>query len=678
MSHREILEALSGLLLALLVAILSSTIVSNALPTILADLKGTQTQYTWVITATLLASTATTPIWGKLADLFNKKLLYQISIVIFVLGSALAGLAQNMGELIAARAVQGLGMGGVQALAQVIIGAMVAPRERGRYSGYMGAVMAVATVGGPIIGGLIVDSSLGWRWCFYVCVPLAVVALVVLAKTLHLPTVCRPVKIDYFGAVLIPGGVSLLLFWVSFAGKNFAWVSWSSAVYVGGALLVFALAIFAETRASSPIVPLRLFRNRTMTLAVLGSIGVGTAMFGSSVFLGQYYQLARGYSPTHAGLMTLPMVFGLLVSSTVSGQLISRYGKWKGFLVGGSVSLVAGLGLLGTIDHQTNLVLMGGYLVLLGVGLGLTMQNLVLSVQNGVGLADLGAASSTVTFFRSLGGTMGVSVLGAVLATQVGSKIATGIAALHLPPGARASGGGTLDIKHLPAPIQAIVRAAYGDAMSELFLIAAAIALVTVVAVLFIKEVPLRTSLDSSTEITQTAAGVEPVDQGSSVPVDTDLRIVDNPPPAVDNPLLHVGDHEDAVDSERWRYEKVRAQLSELTLAVQEAGDGLNRQARHLRVGLDQLGEDTVNVARTEADQILARARAEAAEVVREARAEAGHLVSAARMESAMTGRKIAELRQLESKLLRSIAEATEYQQAGRAGYGTRTPVAGN
>ncbi|GLZ33214.1 MFS transporter [Lentzea sp. NBRC 105346] len=511
--HREILEALSGLWTALLVAILSSTIVANALPTILAELKGTQTQYTWVVTAMLLASTASTPVWGKLADLFSKKLLMQVSITIFTVGSVLAGFSQDMGQLIAFRAVQGLGMGGVQALAQVIVGAMISPRERGRYSGYTGMVIAAGTVGGPLVGGFVVDTPwLGWRWCFFVVVPLAAIALAILGRTLHLPTVKQHVKIDYLGATLVTGGVSLVLLWVSFAGKDFAWFSGESLAYAAGALLVFAAAFFVERRHSSPVIPFRLFRNRTVVLAMLGGIAVGTAMFGASVFMGQYFQISRGFSPTKAGLLTVPLVLGLSVSSTVSGQLISRHGKWKGFLVTGAFSLVIGLALLGTIDHGTNLVLMGAYLLLVGVGVGLTMQNLVLAVQNGVSLADLGVASSTATFMRSLGGTAGVSVLGAILASHVSTKTL-----------------GSLT----PA-----VRESYGDAMGELFAIAAVLAVFTVVAVLMIKESPLRTSVD----VTRPESGARTVDTELASPVDGELRIVDKSTSGVDKLLVRVGD----------------------------------------------------------------------------------------------------------------------------------------
>lgn len=508
-SHREILEALSGIWVALLVAILSSTIVSNALPTILADLHGTQTQYTWVITAMLLASTASTPVWGKLADLFDKKMLLQVAIVLFVVGSVLAGFSQNMEQLIGFRVVQGLGMGGVQALGQVVVGALLSPRERGRYSGYTGMVISAGTVGGPLVGGFLVDWP-GWRWCFFVCVPLALVALFVLRRTLHLPSVRKQVKIDYLGATLITGGVSLVLMWVSFAGKDFAWVSGESALFVGGTVLALGAAYFVERRADAPVIPLHLFRNRTVVLAMLGGVAVGTAMFGASVFMGQYFQIARGFSPTKAGLLTVPLVLGLSLSSTVSGQLIARSGRWKGYLVWGAFSLVAGLALLGTIDHATNLVLMGAYLALVGVGVGLTMQNLVLAVQNGVGFADLGAASSTATFLRSLGGTAGVSVLGAVLAAQVST--------------------GTLD----SGSLSPVVRDSYGDAMGQLFLIAAGLAVFTVIAVLLIKEQPLRESV----EVTPTGSGGHTVASELASPVDTDLRIVDNSRPAVDKLLV--------------------------------------------------------------------------------------------------------------------------------------------
>ncbi|MGC4805330.1 MDR family MFS transporter [Micromonospora sp. DT233] len=492
MTHRQILEALSGLLLGMFVAIISSTVVSNALPRIITELRGGQSAYTWVVTSTLLATTATIPLWGKLADLISKKALVQLSLVIYVLGSVLAGLSQSTEWLIGCRVLQGIGAGGLTALAQVIMAAMISPRERGRYSGYLGAVMAVGTIGGPLIGGVIVDTSwLGWRWCFYVGVPFALAALVVLQKTLHLPVVRRAVKIDWWGATLITAAVSLLLIWVSLAGDSYAWMSWQSAAMVVGALLLGALAIRVETRASEPVIPPRLFRNRTVTLATVASIAVGVGMFGASVFLSQYFQISRGQSPTMSGLMTLPMILGLLISSTVIGQVITRTGRWKRYLVIGSALLTVGFALMGTLRADTDFRLLSCYMALIGVGLGLTMQNLVLAVQNTVGTRDLGAASSVVAFFRSLGGAIGVSALGAVLGHNVKGHITAGLADLGLP--ASASGGGALpDVHTLPGPVRAIVENAYGLGAGDVFLFATPFALIALIAVCFIREVPLR------------------------------------------------------------------------------------------------------------------------------------------------------------------------------------------
>ncbi|WP_433553098.1 MDR family MFS transporter [Micromonospora zamorensis] len=499
MTHRQILQALSGLLLGMFVAILSSTVVSNALPRIITELHGSQSAYTWVVTSALLATTATTPIWGKLADLTSKKLLVQISLGIYVLGSVLAGAAQGTSELIACRVLQGIGAGGLTALAQVIMATMIAPRERGRYSGYLGAVMAVGTIGGPLIGGVIVDTSwLGWRWCFYVGVPFAIAALVVLQKTLHLPVIKRKAQIDWWGATLITAAVSLLLIWVSLAGGQFAWASWQSAVMVVGALVLGALAIRVETRAAEPMIPPRLFRNRTITLAVVASIAVGVGMFGASVFLGQYFQISRGQSPTMSGLMTLPMILGLLVSSTLSGRIITRTGRWKRFLVIGTALLTAGFALMGTLRADTSFTLLSVYMALVGIGLGMTMQNLVLAVQNTVGTHELGVASSTVAFFRSLGGAIGVSVLGAVLAHKVTGYTAEGLGRLGIAASGSGSGGVLPDVHTLPGPIRAVVESAYGHGAGDIFLAAAPFALIALIAVSFIKEVPLRQHSSSS------------------------------------------------------------------------------------------------------------------------------------------------------------------------------------
>ncbi|MFK0152167.1 MFS transporter [Streptomyces sp. NPDC090499] len=499
MSHRQIMEALTGLLLGMFVAILSSTIVTNALPHIIGDLGGGQSAYTWVVTASLLAMTATTPLWGKLSDLYSKKALVQIALVIYVAGSMVAGLSQNPEMLIACRVVQGVGVGGLSALAQIVMAAMISPRERGRYSGYLGATFAVATVGGPLLGGVITDTSwLGWRWCFYVGVPFAVIALIVLQKTLHLPVVKRDVKVDWAGAFFVAAAVSVLLLWVTFAGDKYDWISWQTYAMVGGSIALGLIFVLVESKAAEPIIPLRLFRNRTITLASLASLFVGVAMFTGTVFFSQYFQLARDKSPTMSGVMTIPMIGGLFISSTVSGQFITRTGRWKAWLVSGGVLVTAGLGLLGTIRYDTAYWKMSIFMALMGLGIGMMMQNLVLCTQNQVAPSDLGSASSTVTFFRSLGGAVGVSALGAVMANRITHYITDGIASLSPKYQAALAGSSSStdsipDLAKYPKPLRTLVESAYGHAIADVFMIAGGLAALAFLISLFIKEVPLRT-----------------------------------------------------------------------------------------------------------------------------------------------------------------------------------------
>ncbi|MCX4824192.1 MFS transporter [Streptomyces sp. NBC_01142] len=514
MTHRQIMEALSGLLLGMFVAILSSTIVSNALPEIITDLGGGQSAYTWVVTASLLAMTATTPLWGKLSDLFSKKLLVQIALVIYVLGSVVAGLSQSAGMLIACRVVQGIGVGGLSALAQIVMAAMISPRERGRYSGYLGATFAVATVGGPLLGGVVTDTDwLGWRWCFYVGVPFAIIALIVLQKTLKLPVVKRQVKVDWSGAFFISAAVSLLLVWVTFAGDKYDWISWQTYAMVGGSIVLGALFLLVESKASEPIIPLRLFRNRTITLASLASLFVGVAMFAGTVFFSQYFQLARDKSPTMSGVMTIPMIGGLFVSSTVSGMVITKTGRWKAWLVVGGVLVTAGLGLLGTMRYDTEYWRIAIFMAVLGLGLGMMMQNLVLCTQNQVAPEDLGSASSVVTFFRSLGGAIGVSALGAVMANRVTHYVKDGLTELG-PQGASlghggTGGGGIPDLDKLPAPIRTVMETAYGHGVADVFLYSAPFALLAFLVTVFIKEVALKSNAAPETAAPEAVAAAE-------------------------------------------------------------------------------------------------------------------------------------------------------------------------
>lgn len=489
--RREVLEALSGLMLGMFVAILSSTVVSSSLPRIIGDLGGGQSAYTWVVTSSLLALTISTPIWGKLADLLDRKTLVQISLVIFTVGSVLAGLSKSTSFLIACRVIQGIAAGGLTALVQIVIADLISPRERGRYAGILGGIMGVGTAGGPLLGGLITDS-VGWRWNFYVGVPLALIAIVLLQKTLHLPArPPRKVRIDILGATLLAGGISSLLIWVSLAGHQFAWGSSVTALMVGGSIALLGAAVLVERRAPEPILPLRLFRDRTVVLSLITSVAVGVALFGTSVFLSQYMQLARGKSPTESGLLTLPLVVGSLVSSIVIGGLISRTGQWKRYMVTGSVLLLVGITLMGTMRYDTSFVLLAAYMALVGLGIGMVMQNLVLVVQNVVPAREMGAASSSVAFFRSLGGAVGVAALGAVLSSRIGTLTGDGFARIGLDPGAAGSSGSIPVISQLPPAVRTVVESAYGEGVGDVFLVAAPLALIAVIMIALLPNRPL-------------------------------------------------------------------------------------------------------------------------------------------------------------------------------------------
>ncbi|MCC3264728.1 MDR family MFS transporter [Arthrobacter gengyunqii] len=517
MTHKQVLEALSGLLLGMFVSILAGTVVSTSLPLIISDLDGNQSAYTWVVTGTLLATTVSTPLWGKFADLFNRKLLIQLALGIFVLGSALAGFSQDTNTLIAFRVLQGLGAGGLAALSQIIMADIISPRDRGKYAGLFGAVMAVGTVGGPLLGGLVTDAF-GWRWNFFIALPVAIAAIILLQRTLHLPThPKRKVHIDYLGAVLIAGGVSLLMIWVTLAGTQFGWMSLASFLMVAGSALLLVAAVLVEFKSPEPIIPLTMFKNRTFTLSVVASISVGVSMFGTSVFLAQYMQLARGATPTESGLLTIPMMAGLLISSTFFGTVISRTGKWKAVMISGAVLTLVGSVLLSTLAYDTNLVLVGIYMAVLGAGLGMLMQNLVLVVQNSIEVKNLGVATSAVTFFRSLGGTVGVSVLGSVLGTIVSSEIKDGIGALAPADQAAAAvalGSGTIPkVSELPDAIAVLVESAYGVGVGSVFLYSVPLAAITLLAVIFIPNAKL--GRQNAVQLKKAAAAAAPAKQDS-------------------------------------------------------------------------------------------------------------------------------------------------------------------
>lgn len=537
MTHRQVLEALTGLLLGMFVSMIATTVVSTSLPVIVHDLGGDQAAYTWVITATLLTTAISTPIWGKLADLANRKLLIQIALVIFVLATAAAGFAQDTGTLIAFRAIQGLGGGGLAALSQVIMADIISPRERGRYMGLFGAVMAVATVGGPLLGGFITDAA-NWRWNFFVSLPFAVAALIILQKTLHIkPLQVRKVSIDYFGIVLLSAAVSLLLIWITNAGSTFEWWSVETVLMAGGALLAAVVFVIVEFKVKEPLIPLTLFRDRTFTLSVVASISIGVAMFGSSVYLAQYMQLSRGATPTQAGLMTLPMVGGLLLSSIFIGQLVTKYGRWKPYLILGAALLTAGSALLSTLHYDTNFFLVSVYMFLLGSGVGMTMQNLVLIVQNTARPEEIGVTSSGVTFFRSLGGTVGVSVMGAVVAATVTNLFTNGqqrlgeaIATLGDKGAAVAEqlSSGTLpEVRLLPDAVRVIVEDFYAQGISQAFLIGVPLAVISLIAIIFLPNIPL-TRMTTSERAASDAEGT-PVTDAAGIAI-SDAEAVSGAP----------------------------------------------------------------------------------------------------------------------------------------------------
>jgi len=501
MTTRHVLTAMSGLIAGMFVLLLSGTIVSTALPVIVADIGGSQSDYTWIVTANLLSMTISTPIWGKLADLVSKKLLIQLALGIFVVTTVIAGFATSASWLITFRFLQGIGVGGMMAVAQVVIADIVSPRERGKYMGIMGAVMAVAQIGGPLLGGVITDA-VGWRWNFFLPVPIAVAAVILIQTTLHLtriPHAQKP-KVDYLGAALIAGGIGTLLVWLSLGGSEFAWDSITSIMFgaIAGVLIV-AAAVWEIFFASAPIVPLRLFAQKTFALATIGSISVGITMFGAAVFLSQYLQLARGMTPTESGLATIPMVIGSLVTSMGVGFIISKTGRWKPFVIAAAVVLVIGLALMGTLHFDTPIALVWLYMFLLGVGTGGLMQNLLLVAQNSLPPRQMGAGTGSVNFFRSLGGTVGVTVLGSLLAVSVKDRITSGLTDLipTLQDPTCAAGLETIQAGQVPAmatlcdPLRLVIEGAYGESIAWLFVLVAPVALISLLCVVLLPNTPL-------------------------------------------------------------------------------------------------------------------------------------------------------------------------------------------
>ncbi|HST16358.1 MAG TPA: MDR family MFS transporter [Gaiellaceae bacterium] len=477
-----------ALMLVMLMASLDSTIVSTALPTIAGDLGGIS-KLPWVVTAYLLTSTITTPVAGKLGDLYGRKLVLQSALVVFLIGSALCGLSSNMTELILFRGLQGLGGGALMVGTQAVIGDIVSPRERGRYSGLMGGVFGVSTVVGPLIGGLFVDH-LSWNWIFYINLPIGVVTLVVLQAVLHVPSTTVQRSIDYAGMSLLAISLTSIVLYTSLGGNTYGW--WSPRMILLLALSVVAAAAFVlvERRAREPILPLSLFSNRVFTVASVIGFIVGASLFGSVTYLPLYLQIVKGASPTESGLELLPLMAGVLIASIGSGQVITRAGRYKVFPIVGTALMVVGMFLLARLGAGTSLLVADVYMFVVGLGLGFVMQVLILAVQNAVEYRDLGVATASATLFRSIGGTIGVPIFGAIFTNQLASHLAA-----KLPPGAAEQlpahiGPGVIEA--LPDAIKAAYRDAYATSLHPVFLLAAGLAVVAFAFTWLLEERPLR------------------------------------------------------------------------------------------------------------------------------------------------------------------------------------------
>jgi EmrB/QacA subfamily drug resistance transporter len=500
--QRRVWIIFSGLMLTVLIGSLDQTVVATALPTIVSDLGGLN-QISWVVTGYLLASTVSTPLWGKLGDLYGRKRLFQAAIVLFLVGSALCGLSQNMVELILFRALQGLGAGGLIVLSQAIVADVVSPRERGRYQGVFGAVYAVSSVAGPLLGGFFVDT-LSWRWVFYINLPIGVIALVVIALALPASGQRAHHIIDYLGTVLLAAAVSCLVLLTTLGGSVYPWASAPIYILAGAGVILLIGFLLVERRAAEPVVPLELFRNPVFSLACAIGFSVGFTLFGATTYLPLFLQVVNGASPTISGLRMIPMMLGVVLTSITSGQLISLWGRYKVFPIAGTALMTVGLFLLSLMNENTSLLVESLSMFVLGLGLGMVMQVLVIVVQNAVEYRNLGVATSGVTFFRSIGGSFGTAVFGAIFSNQLAAHLAP--LAASLPPGVKLSAAESVAaMRQLPTAVQAEVVHAYALSLSTVFLIAVPIAAMAFILSWLLPEVRLRTTTQA-TDVGQTFA----------------------------------------------------------------------------------------------------------------------------------------------------------------------------
>ncbi|MER6448546.1 MDR family MFS transporter [Streptomyces venezuelae] len=486
---RSVRVVLMALMIAMLLAMLDNMIIGTAMPTIVGELGGLE-HLSWVVTAYTLATAASTPIWGKIGDMYGRKGSFLTSIVIFLIGSALSGMAQDMGQLIGFRAIQGLGAGGLMVGVMAIIGDLIPPRERGKYQGMMAGVMALAMIGGPLVGGTITDH-MGWRWSFYINLPLGAVALAMVTAVLHLPKKRAQGKIDYLGAALLTLAITSTVLVTTWGGNEYAWSSAEILGLIAVGVLSTAAFLYAETKAAEPVMPLHIFRSRNFTLMSVIGFLVGFAMFGGVLYLPLFQQSVQGASATNSGLLLLPMLLSMMVVSLIAGRVTTSSGRYKMFPIAGGALMVVGMFLLATMDTGTTRLVSGLYMAVLGAGLGFLMQITMLVAQNSVDMKDMGVASSSATLFRTLGGSFGVALMGSLFTARVTDTMTERLG----PEAAKASGSAQLDAASL-AKLPEAVRDAYQHAVAagthSAFLLGAAIAVLGFAAAWFVKEVPLR------------------------------------------------------------------------------------------------------------------------------------------------------------------------------------------